>query len=184
MFIAACAGPRLMKPLASPPSLAAPADKALVVFIRPGSWASGERVVIVNEFVTFIGQPAGEEHFAVTVTPGAHTFVAWGANADGMRVSVLAGKTYFVEVRMKMGPGFVPAVHLLALKPTSEGWGKREAWLRETKPMTQDGGRGQAYIGRERLEVDAKVRQAMRVFAQYNPGEVDARTLVPIDGIP
>ena len=100
-------------------------------------------VAIVDEKGRFLGDSEADGHFAVRVPPGQHVFVSWSESTPAMRVSVVAGKTYFVEVDPNMGWGSA-RVQLLALTPRSANWSKLPEWLRGTRALEVNEAAGQA----------------------------------------
>jgi hypothetical protein len=110
---AGCLPPKLAL-MASVPALdvSAPADAALVVFVRESSPCDGgEAFRIVDENVRFFGDSAPASKFTVRLPPGHHAFFAWQPSGDlppdqfpfvnqvgAVAVDLAAGQTYYVTV--------------------------------------------------------------------------------------
>ncbi len=100
-----CATPSLMRPSAGEPG-PIPADHARIIFMRAsnvgGAIASTTLDITANE-PKMMGVLTPMHKVACDVTPGKHTFMLLGENADFMEADVLAGKTYYAIVTPRMG---------------------------------------------------------------------------------
>jgi hypothetical protein len=78
------------------------AGKALVIFLRPEERA-GETQAVVYDGTPFIG--VVWEFWAVgyQADPGEHRFMVISEAADFMDADLVAGRTYYVEVRPRLG---------------------------------------------------------------------------------
>jgi hypothetical protein len=78
------------------------AGKALVIFLRPEERA-GETQAVVYDGTQFIG--VVWEFWAVgyQADPGEHRFMVISEAADFMDADLVAGRTYYVEVRPRLG---------------------------------------------------------------------------------
>lgn len=79
-----------------------PAGKALVNFIRPSSWASGETVPIYDG-ANLIGNVQGTMIFPHVCDPGVHWFFADQGRVSAVRADLLADKTYDILVDAEAG---------------------------------------------------------------------------------
>lgn len=182
LLLGACGGPvTYMNPAAGPPP-AAPSDKAMVVFIRPSSFGGALAFTVLDEKANFLGKATPSSNFAVMVDPGPHIFTVWAENSDGLKADLAPGKTYFIEVQVKMG-AMSARSSLVAIKPSVESWQKRGTWMAETKPMTTDFVNGQAMIDARKADAVERVRRAQEHFGQYNAEQMGQRTLAAADGI-
>ena len=103
-----CAGTsKYMQDVADPGISYAPAaDEAIVVFMRPSTFAfaidSGV-FDVTAEKNDVIGIVSAKKKMAYRTRPGKHLFMVTGENADFMRADLQAGKTYYALVTPRMG---------------------------------------------------------------------------------
>jgi hypothetical protein len=172
----------------------APRDVAVVVFVRPSTFAYLARYAIVDVPVhmeagapklgrpRFLGDSLADSHFAVVVPPGPRIFVAYHpsdpvARSDAMRASLLPGRTYYVEV----SPG-MSGVSLLAVTPRSETWSKLTSWIAETNPLVPDREAGQAALEEDPEDAGEEVETGWKHLSDNDAAELEERTLRPEDG--
>jgi hypothetical protein len=183
----------VMREPATPHAAKAPPDQALVVFVRPSSFALLAKYEVVDvpqpavkdaagHVAFFLGESIANSHFAVAVPPGDHVFVAYHgsdpiARNDAMRATLAPGRTYFVEISPHMG-----GVDILAITPRSDSWAKVTAWLQDTKQLVPDRAAGQAQID-EDDDLPAEVTAAFKHLADDDAEELAERTITPGDGI-
>lgn len=94
----------LMAPSSTTPQPSA--DKALVVFMRPSVYGGAIQASVYDTsggHDTFIGVVSARTKVAYEATPGTHLFMVVGENADFMNADLVAGKTYYVLVKPRMG---------------------------------------------------------------------------------
>jgi hypothetical protein len=149
--LVACATPPVLMRPAAPGARADP-YRAVVVFVhhsgsRPASCAPGgpcmsapagfhpggsPGVRIFGEHGELLGDSAPDTSFAAVVEPGEHSFVGWTQpwSGDGaqsaLRVSVAAGRVYYIDVRARAyygsrGKGPPPWWHELELHAIHRG---------------------------------------------------------------
>jgi uncharacterized protein DUF2846 len=102
----------------SHPTAEPPADKALVYVLRPTMLGNKVQSKLAVDG-QWVGANRGHNYFFLTLEPGEHYFCSKAENKSVLAVKVEAGKTYFVEQRMKMG--FMTARNHLALLSDQEG---------------------------------------------------------------
>jgi hypothetical protein len=96
----------------------APSDKALVYVVRPTMYGNKiQSKLAVNG--TWMGVNRGHNYFFFTLDPGEHYLCSKAENKSVMALKVEAGKTYFVEQKIKMG--FMKARNKIELIPEEEG---------------------------------------------------------------
>jgi hypothetical protein len=83
-------------------AVAAPADKALVYFVRPNYLGFAINAAVYDGD-KFIGIVPYDQKLPYIADPGAHTFMVVSEAADFMQAELLAGKTYYAEVTPRMG---------------------------------------------------------------------------------
>ena len=83
-------------------NLTAPADMALVYFVRPAAVGAA-----ISMSVTCDGSPIGatngKRYIFAYVKPGKREFVSKAENKDELLIELEAGKTYYFEQEVKMG---------------------------------------------------------------------------------
>lgn len=161
--------------------------QAVVVFVRPSGYAGSMRATIMDGNGRFLGDSLPESQFAVALPAGHHVFVVWAENTEAMLADLAPGRTYFVEVSMKMG--FMSArAHLFGITPRSPSWGsenwaERAVWLRETQRLVPDLVAGQTYLDSRAADRAERLRRATEALAEYPADERPARSLLPQDGV-
>jgi len=81
-------------------------DKALIVFLRPSLFGGGVQATvydITGNSETFIGILSGQTKAAHLTEPGEKLFMVVGENADFMKATLEAGKTYYALVSPRVG---------------------------------------------------------------------------------
>jgi hypothetical protein len=171
-----------MHPVAARMPLRAPDDAALVVFVRPSSFAAGYVIPIIDDQGRFLGEAGAKTHFAVVARPGDHMFVAWRENTTFLRARLLPGKTYFVEVATKPGM-FQARTHLLAVAPRTKSWAKLPDWMHDTEEQAPDLEAGQRSLDADRDAVQNRLQSADEALSDADDVDLEARTLHPDDGV-
>jgi len=174
---------RFMMEVHPPRPIAAQADAAAIVFVRPSKLAFAVSANIIDEQAHFIGDIPAAGHFSAMVAPGHHVFVIWAENTDALVADLLPGKIYFVEV--EVGWGALSAhFHLKAIKPAQPNWAERDQWMISTTQYSADQMGGQANLYRKGSEaVQERLRRGMEHLSKYMGADLDSRTLAPGDGI-
>ena len=173
---------RNMVEVAPPQRLVAPADAALVVFVRPSKFAFAIAANIIDEQGRFLGDSPAAGHFAAILPPGRHMFVVWAENTDAIDADLAPGKIYFVEVAPTMG-AFSAQMHLRAIKPSSANYGHRDEWMVKTQQYAVMGTGGQDNLNRRPDDVRERLRRAQEHLTKYSDAEREERTLRAPDGI-
>jgi hypothetical protein len=98
-----------------------PPDKALVYVVRSTMLGNKiqSKLAVDGQWV---GVNRGHNYFFLTLDPGPHYFCSKAENRSVLAVSLEAGKTYFLEQKIKMG--FMKARNKLALIGDEEGKAK------------------------------------------------------------
>lgn len=84
------------------PTPEAPADKALIYVLRPTmiGFKIGSKLAVDGEWK---GVNRGKTYFFFTVEPGERYFCSESENQDFLKLSVEAGKTYYLQQKVEMG---------------------------------------------------------------------------------
>ena len=182
--VAGCGGyqSEYMVAMNPPVAIRPPPGWAVVIFLRPSNYAFAVGTTILDENGRFLGDANPTGHFAVSVPPGHHLFLAWAENTAALQLDAAPGKTYFVEVQPRMG-AFSARMQLTAIKPGSPSWAQKEQWLRETRQYKPDTARGQAEMDRRSADRAERLRRAHQIMQEYKPEELQERTLGPDDGV-
>lgn len=100
------------------PTPDAPADKALIYVLRPTMIGFG----IQSKFAVdgeWKGVNRGKTYFYLMVDPGEHYFCSQAENQDWLKMTVEAGRTYYLQQKVQMG--FFKARTNLVMITTEEG---------------------------------------------------------------
>jgi hypothetical protein len=152
---------------------------AVVVFVRPSTYAEGQRFPIVDHTGRFLGHSLPASWFETHLPAGDYAFFARAGNVAALQARLLPQRTYFVEVAPRWG-FFSGRVQLLAITPRSERWRERERWLAESE--------GQRLAAPAESDLDPEdildiVADGQRMLTRYDPEELADRTLLASDGI-
>ncbi len=96
----------------------APADKAVVYFVRPSSFGFAINFSYFDS-ARLIGKFNGTGYIRYECDPGTHLFWARSENKDFVEADVEAGKIYFLEAIPQMG-GIKAGVRLAPVDPKSQ----------------------------------------------------------------
>ena len=177
-----CAGSSdYMADVKSPAALAAPADKAGVVFVRPSGLGFAINFAVLDQNGTWIGDAVAKAHFAVMLPPGDYMFVGWAENTAALKATVAAGRLYYVQVVPTMGFGSAH-VRLEALTPRSADWSQLNTWLGETKRL-ESLPAGVAHIQERHEDAMKRVASARENWDGYSAEDKELRTLRVGDGV-
>jgi hypothetical protein len=163
-------------------ALHAPADQALVVFVRPSqmAWAVGAN--ILDEQGRFLGDSLAGSYFAVAMPPGAHMFTVWAENTDGLSAELAPGRVYYVEVAPTMG-AFSAQMHLFAIKPGRPSWDHLSEWMARAQEYTSDFVAGQSNLDKRHDDVAERLRRAREHLARYSGDDRARHSLAAGDGV-
>lgn len=171
-----------MRVVESPSPLKPDGEHALVVFVRPSSYAWGVGANVLDENGRFLGDALASGWFAVALPPGHHEFTVWAENTDGLAADLAPGRTYYVEVAATMG-GLSAQMHFRAIKPSRPNWSHRDEWMSKTKQYLSDFAAGQANLDKRHDDVAERLRRAREHLAKYSGDALSEHTLGPDDGV-
>ena len=100
------------------PTPDAPADMALVYVVRP-TMVGNKIQTKLGVDGTWLSVNRGNNYFYFTLAPGAHDFCSQAENRSVLSVTVEAGKTYYVQQKIRMG--LMKARNELELLDEAEG---------------------------------------------------------------
>lgn len=86
----------------SHPTPAQPADKALVYVLRPSMMGNKVQTKLAVDG-DWKGVNRGNNYFFITIEPGDHYFCSAAENHSVIKLTVEAGKTYYVQQHVRMG---------------------------------------------------------------------------------
>lgn len=78
------------------------ADQALVYIVRPTGYGGGIQSKVAVDGV-WRGVNKGKNYFFFTLEPGEHFFCSKSENRSVMALTVEAGKTYYIQQKIRMG---------------------------------------------------------------------------------
>jgi hypothetical protein len=184
LFASGCgtATSEYMRPVTGPEPMGAPPNKARVVFVRPSGMASAVIFTIIDERGYFLGDSTAGGRFSVFLDPGEHYFIVWTETTETAKATLAPGRTYYVEVRPKMGVWKARA-SLWAVNRRSGLMQNIPSYLSETTVTTPDFAAGQAYLNSLGKELPDAARQGLQTYNEYSPDEKADVTLMPEDGV-
>jgi hypothetical protein len=150
---------------------------ALVVFVRPSNYASGDLYHVFSDRYGFLGDAQPESWFGAELPAGQHIFCASGGGVPALQASLAPGRIYFVEVSARFG-FWGSKVELIAVAPRFDNWAKHEQWLADNEAYV--------LVDRSAFEPDnvaSIVGDCQKRLGDYSSDELDQRTLQPGDGI-
>lgn len=108
---------------------APPADKALVVFLRPAAGAKGIHSAVYQD-EEFLLLMTGKTAYLRMVDPGEHRFMVVSEAADFLAADLDGGKIYFIQVKPRMG-AWRARFSLHPILPETADWSKLQSWLND-----------------------------------------------------
>ena len=109
------------------PTPEAPPDKALIYVVRPTMMGNKIQTKLSVD-QKWVGVNRGDNYFFFTLDPGEHYFCSTAENHSVLALKVEAGKTYYLQQKVRMG--FMKASNRLAVISEEEG----EVALSKTHP--------------------------------------------------
>lgn len=170
-----------MKPVTGPEPAGAPPNKARVVFVRPSGGAWKVIFTVIDEHGYFLGDSTANGRFSVFVDPGDHFFIVWTESTETVKAPLAPGRTYYVEVRPKMGMWKARA-SLWAVNRKSGLMQSIPSYLADTKVTTSDFAAGQAYLNSLGKELPDAAKKGIDTYNGYSADEKADVTLTPEDG--
>lgn len=119
---------------------AAPADKAQVVFFRPGSLIGAALGCTVHEGEAQVARLGSGKYWVINAAPGKHQYHTEGETTDRLNLELEAGETYFV--RCNIGAGVMSG--RANLSPSD-----RESFAKKAKGLKLWEPKGKAAEGQE-----------------------------------
>jgi hypothetical protein len=170
-----------MRPVAGPEPAGAPPNKARVVFVRPSGMANKVIFTIIDQRGYFLGDSTAGGRFSVFLDPGEHFFIVWTETTETVKAALAPGRTYYVEVRPKMGMWKARA-SLWAVNQKSGLMQNIPSYLADTTVTTTDFAAGQAYLNSLGQELPNAAKQGIETYNGYSPEDKADVTLMPEDG--
>ena len=158
---------------------AAPADKAVVVFVRP-QFKGYAVSAAVYEDGRFIGIVMRDARLVHETDPGAHRYMVVSEAADFLDATLDAGKLYFVRVVPRMG-AWRARFSLDPITPGGGEWSDLRTWVAESYPVTANA-EGLAWARDNEASVREKERDYLREWLAKPAAE--RPVLRPGDGVP
>lgn len=154
---------------------------AYVRILRPSVMGPAATFEVFDERQRFLGVAVSGSDWTVALEPGEHWLYAGGENVSVLHANVLAGRTYYVVARPRLGV-FGARVQLTALAPRTQDWEKLSDWLAESDELVADRRAGQAKFDADPSPVRAKMLEATQVWRRMSADERELHTLYPADG--
>jgi len=177
-----CAGSsRYMEKDKTPDPIAAPAGKALIVFVRPSGVGYAVTFTVFDDKGNFVGQVPAKGHVMHVADPGHHNFIVWAENTTLCDVTVSAGKIYIIEVATRTGM-WAARSHLLPVKRGGDKWDKAMEWVKKTNEWDTNPELAKEWKTDKKEGLEKQFKRAKEVWAKYNDKEREERTMRPDDG--
>lgn len=151
----------------------APADKAVIYFVRPSSLGFAINFSYFDS-TKLIGKFNGPAYIRYTCNPGKHLFWARSENRDFVEAEVEAGRIYFIEAIVKMG-AVKAAVNLDPVDPENEKRMKKILKLIDKKSSES--------FSEEELEVEERKMNdvVVRGLEKYNNDKLKGKARPGLD---
>jgi hypothetical protein len=154
---------------AGPASFVAPADKAMVVFVRPEKFGKAVWFYVLDKDKNLVTMLKGNEHVAITASPGKHTFHVVSEDAKTVQADLGAGRTYIVHTKPKMGMGKARVLVEAALRGTPS-FAESAAWVRDAKPGEPDFGKGKKWVNKHQDAINKRIGEAETITMGVEDG--------------
>lgn len=174
-------GPDYMREVNPVRVLKAPADRALVVFVRPAGGGSKALAHVMDEQGTFLGSVPEGGHFSVVRNPGPQQFVVWSEAEDILVATLAPGLVYFVQIDAETG-GSRARFTMRASRRGSNLFPYREAWIEDTTQFRVDLKSAKDAMAEEAPMFKQVLKDAAERLGTYTGAELAAHTLVATDG--
>ena len=134
-FLSVASSSEAKKSKAATESFVAPADKALLIFVRTSSMGKAVKFAVVDDKMRALARYKGNQHAVATVEPGKHKLYVIAENTDPIQIEVGAGRTYIILTAVRMGFGKA-RVTAKPIQRSHPDFAKSVKWVRGTKPST------------------------------------------------
>ena len=158
--------------------LVAPSDKAFVVFMRPSGFASSVKFTLIDSRGHYFGDALADSYYAIPVEPGPFAVYTEGENDSALKGTLAAGSVYYILVDPGWG-AFSARVDLLAIKPGTERWEERKAWLKDSTPYRVNLAAGQSSVRKE--DVAERIADGESTWNDYDAEDRAEHTLAITD---
>lgn len=163
-------------------SFVAPADKAILIFVRTSSFGKAVKFSVVDDKLHGLARYKGGQRVVATVEPGKHKLYLSAENTDPIQIEVGAGRTYIILTTVRAGFGKAR----LTAKPIQRNdpdFAESAKWVRETKPSTMMEGL-QEWVQGNKKSLEKRIGKADAAWAkqsdewraQHSLGVEDGRT--------
>jgi hypothetical protein len=166
---------------AGPASFVAPADKALVVFVRTSKLGKAVNFYVLDQNKKLVTLFKGNQNVAITAPPGKHTFYVVSENAELVRAELGAGRTYIISTRAKMGLGKARVIVEPVLR-SSPSFAESAQWVRDTKPGEPDFNKGNKWVRKHQGAIDKRIGEAEKDWSSGDAKHRAALTMGVEDG--
>ena len=182
--LAACGGtqqPETMQTHGATPDYGAPPDRAHVIFVRHTSAQSEHDFVVLDSDGGYVATLRGNMHTVVDLAPGEHTFYVLAENAERLRATLEAGRTYIVETRPHAG--FAAGDGVVVEAVPIERLAEVRGWVSTTSAMVPDQAQGDAWVAQRKRQIDQKIASAEASWLEQDVFWRRKHTVQPTHGL-
>jgi hypothetical protein len=147
-----------------------------VVFLR-AAYTGYAISAAVYEDDRFLGIVMRHARLVHETSPGIHRYMVVSEAADFLDADLEAGKTYFVNVRPRMG-AWRARFSLYPITPSSPGWSDLPGWLDDSYVVTTNAA-GEEWARNNQASVTAKRDKYLRPWL----AKATRPLLRPVDGV-
>jgi len=182
LLASGCASvPKYMREVDAKQPLQAPADRALVVFVRSSAFGWAVRAHVMDDQENFLGTAIAGGHFSVLRPPGKQKFVVWSEAADVLVADLAPGLVYFVEVNPAMGL-MRARFNFRASHRGTDLFPFKAEYIEGTSRYEVDAQRAKAETADDRDERREMLAAGNEKLREYAGRELAEHTLAPDDG--
>ena len=158
--------------------------KAMVIFMRPGLMGKAIKSSVFditsgkNEV---IGILSGKKKLAYSASPGEHMFMVIGENADFMMADLVAGKTYYSLVQVRVG-AWKARFSLVPIRKSELNGEKFRKWNKKTK-LIENHEKSVAWAQKHARSIEDKRAKYIEKWNAKSAADKASRTLEAGDGM-
>lgn len=182
LFVVSCTGSSKYMAKTTPTPTAvrtAPADKALVYFMRPSGFGFGIHFQIWDSY-RLIGLSQAKCYFAYECDPGTHLFIGRAENKRAVRADLEPGRTYYIITQVKMG-GWKARMEFVPVTRNSEFWDKVLEYENKLTYVTTNEAELAEWVAKRQAHVNKEIGSII-AYLDTPEGKKYIKELKEVDG--